>query len=106
MARRTSQGCSFCGKPPGESRRLIAGPDVFICSECVALCNRIIADDEHRGQGPQADLAAAGPWWRRCLAVASRLLHRPRQRRPAWRGTAGYRARHVSPFIQTGVAAR
>lgn len=36
--------CSFCGKPQGQVRRLIAGPDVYICDECVNLCNEIIAE--------------------------------------------------------------
>ena len=37
--------CSFCGKSQDEVERLIAGPDVFICNECVALCDEIIAQD-------------------------------------------------------------
>ncbi|HPE45001.1 MAG TPA: ClpX C4-type zinc finger protein, partial [Deltaproteobacteria bacterium] len=31
--------CSFCGKSQEEVRKLIAGPDVYICDECIALCN-------------------------------------------------------------------
>jgi hypothetical protein len=89
MARWTDLACSFCGKRQDESRRLIAGPGVFICSECVMLCNRIIADDAPRGQGPRAHRVTVRPWWRRGLAAAGRLLHRPPQRRPAWRGRAG-----------------
>ncbi len=38
--------CSFCGKPQGEVKKLIAGPSVFICNECVALCNDIIKDEQ------------------------------------------------------------
>ncbi|MDP7521859.1 MAG: ATP-dependent Clp protease ATP-binding subunit ClpX, partial [Arenicellales bacterium] len=41
--------CSFCGKSQHEVRKLIAGPSVFVCDECVELCNDIIreeADDE------------------------------------------------------------
>ena len=34
--------CSFCGKSQHEVRKLIAGPSVFICDECVELCNDII----------------------------------------------------------------
>ena len=34
--------CSFCGKEKGEVNRLIAGPSVFICDECIAECNRIL----------------------------------------------------------------
>ncbi len=37
--------CSFCGKSQEEVDRLIAGPDVYICNECVALCEEIIAQD-------------------------------------------------------------
>jgi ATP-dependent Clp protease ATP-binding subunit ClpX len=37
--------CSFCGKPQDQVRRLIAGPNVFICDECVGLCNEIIRDE-------------------------------------------------------------
>ena len=37
--------CSFCGKYQEQVRRLIAGPGVFICDECVELCKEIIADD-------------------------------------------------------------
>jgi len=41
-----SYHCSFCGKNQDEVTRLIAGPGVFICDECVQLCNTILADDE------------------------------------------------------------
>lgn len=37
--------CSFCGKSRDEVRKLIAGPTVYICDECVNLCNDIIAED-------------------------------------------------------------
>lgn len=37
--------CSFCGKSQHEVRKLIAGPSVFICDECVDLCNEIIAEE-------------------------------------------------------------
>ena len=38
--------CSFCGKSQAEVRKLIAGPSVFICDECVELCNDIIREEE------------------------------------------------------------
>jgi len=38
--------CSFCGKDQGEVSKLIAGPDVYICDECIALCNEIVKDEE------------------------------------------------------------
>ncbi len=37
--------CSFCGKSQNEVKKLIAGPSVHICNECVSVCNEIIADD-------------------------------------------------------------
>ncbi|MCK5728238.1 MAG: ATP-dependent Clp protease ATP-binding subunit ClpX [Methylococcales bacterium] len=37
--------CSFCGKSQNEVKKLIAGPSVHVCDECVALCNDIIRDD-------------------------------------------------------------
>ncbi len=43
-------GCSFCGKTQDEVDRLIAGPDVYICNECVSLCDEIIAQD-HAEEG-------------------------------------------------------
>jgi ATP-dependent Clp protease ATP-binding subunit ClpX len=39
--------CSFCGKGHNEVKKLIAGPTVYICNECVELCNEIIADTLH-----------------------------------------------------------
>ena len=37
--------CSFCGKSQHEVRKLIAGPSVFICDECIELCNDIIREE-------------------------------------------------------------
>jgi 4-hydroxy-3-methylbut-2-en-1-yl diphosphate synthase IspG/GcpE len=37
--------CSFCGKPQDEVKKLIAGPNVHICNECIDICNEIVADD-------------------------------------------------------------
>ena len=37
--------CSFCGKSQREVKKLIAGPNVYICDECIALCNDIIAEE-------------------------------------------------------------
>lgn len=37
--------CSFCGKGQDEVKKLIAGPTVYICNECIELCNEIIADE-------------------------------------------------------------
>lgn len=39
--------CSFCGKSQNEVKKLIAGPSVFVCDECVELCNDIIKEETH-----------------------------------------------------------
>ncbi|MBX3602136.1 MAG: ATP-dependent Clp protease ATP-binding subunit ClpX [Rubrivivax sp.] len=53
--------CSFCGKSQHEVKKLIAGPSVFICDECIELCNDIIrdevpADDKPGGKAAKSDL--------------------------------------------------
>ena len=45
--------CSFCGKNQREVRKLIAGPMVYICDECVGLCNDILVDDESKITKPE-----------------------------------------------------
>jgi ATP-dependent Clp protease ATP-binding subunit ClpX len=47
--------CSFCGKSQNEVKKLIAGPTVYICNECIDICNEIITDDQ------QADSVASRP---------------------------------------------
>lgn len=42
--------CSFCGKSQNEVKKLIAGPTVYICDECVELCNDIIAEEYERDE--------------------------------------------------------
>ena len=51
--------CSFCGKSQHEVRKLIAGPSVFICDECIELCNDIISEETKGGdaaKGAKSDL--------------------------------------------------
>ena len=40
--------CSFCGKSKDAVRKFISGPSVYICNECITLCNEILAEDEER----------------------------------------------------------
>ncbi len=47
--------CSFCGKSQHEVRKLIAGPSVFICDECVDLCNDIIREEVQEAAGEEGD---------------------------------------------------
>lgn len=46
--------CSFCGKSQDEVKKLIAGPTVYICDECVELCNDIIAEEHEREESTRA----------------------------------------------------
>jgi ATP-dependent Clp protease ATP-binding subunit ClpX len=50
--------CSFCGKNQAEVKKLIAGPSVYICDECVSLCNDIIKEDlsEDKNDSEEQDL--------------------------------------------------
>jgi ATP-dependent Clp protease ATP-binding subunit ClpX len=66
MARKKSgdalMHCSFCGKTQHEVKKLIAGPSVFICNECIELCNEVVAKDDNEttssGDGAQTSVSA------------------------------------------------
>ena len=53
MANDSRLKCSFCGKTQDQVKKLIAGPDVYICDECVELCNEIL--DEEFFEGKEKD---------------------------------------------------
>ena len=58
--------CSFCGKPQGQVKRLIAGPDrAFICNECVVLCDQIISEESPTTPSDVSGLISKGvsPKW-------------------------------------------
>ena len=66
--------CSFCGKSQHEVRKLIAGPSVFVCDECVELCNDIIREElEDRAERARDKL----PKPSRDQEGARRIRHRP-----------------------------
>lgn len=48
--------CSFCHKTNREVKKLIAGPSVYICNECVSICNEIIVDDAKEMEAKRAGL--------------------------------------------------
>ena len=50
-----TQNCSFCNKSPRQVKKLIAGPKVYICDECIDICLEIISEDREDtpGFGPQ-----------------------------------------------------
>ena len=77
--------CSFCGKRQDQAQRLIAGPGVFICDECVQLCNEILAQEAPPASAPLQEGAARGSvrrggvaWWRRVMQrlMENALPHR------------------------------
>lgn len=51
--------CSFCGKTQEEVKKLIAGPSVYICNECVRLCEEIIDDQEKENKEKQEDIKSS-----------------------------------------------
>jgi ATP-dependent Clp protease ATP-binding subunit ClpX len=53
--------CSFCGKSQSEVKKLIAGPGVYICDECIELCNDIIAEEYEKEEAKSSRLAIPEP---------------------------------------------
>jgi len=53
--------CSFCGKSQSEVKKLIAGPSVYICDECIELCNDIIAEENEKEELKGSRLAIPEP---------------------------------------------
>ena len=56
--KKTSNGirCSFCGKPQEMVKRIIAGPNVFICDECINVCNNIMEDEIYEDEKGYVDV--------------------------------------------------
>jgi len=53
--------CSFCGKSQDEVKKLIAGPTVYICDECIELCNEIVREDRKQAIEAQVKTSALKP---------------------------------------------
>ena len=70
--------CSFCGKSQHEVRKLIAGPSVFICDECVELCNDIIREELEDAGETGHDQATEAPGNQ---VDSRRIRHRPAARK-------------------------
>jgi hypothetical protein len=64
--------CSFCRKPPDAVAKLVAGPGVFICNECVGLCTELIALPSEQ---PAQDQVAS---WEQKMSDEDLLQHLPR----------------------------
>ena len=43
----TELRCSFCNRSQKETRKMIAGPAVYVCNECIALCSELIREEDH-----------------------------------------------------------
>jgi ClpX C4-type zinc finger len=79
--------CSFCGKTQREVRRLIAGPTVYICDECINLCSDIIAEDGQKAgaEGTKTEPEAAQPPNQdRLLEIANGLRNAANVMRRTW----------------------
>jgi len=74
---RATAACSFCLKSPGSVAKMIGGPGVFICNECVGLCNDILAQEAERtGNGEPTDDAVAR--WQQRLSDEELLSTMPK----------------------------
>jgi ATP-dependent Clp protease ATP-binding subunit ClpX len=73
MRRQVEQKCSFCGKRQDQVRKLIAGPGVFICDQCVALCNEVLHDETpaEASAAPHAKVAE----WARVQKIIDAIRH-------------------------------
>jgi hypothetical protein len=80
--------CSFCGKSQREVRKLVAGPTVYICDECIKLCNDIIGEEveEDGAKETEAETAAPQPPSPdRLLDIANGLRSAASAMRRTWR---------------------
>ena len=85
--------CSFCGKSQKQVKKLIAGPGVYICDECIDLCNEIIEEELCESSRAQVRRAAQAP---RDLRLPRRLRHRAGQRQ-ALAGRRGLQPLQAGP---------
>jgi len=54
--------CSFCGKPQSQVNRLVAGPGVYICDECIHICTEILKENVEEGaEGPKSEMSGKLP---------------------------------------------
>jgi ClpX C4-type zinc finger protein len=80
-ARAVQVRCSFCAKPSSEVAKVIAGPGVYICNECIGLCNDILQAEQQRPSKPpeprpsRPEQHAPGP---------EQQAPGPEQQLPAW----------------------
>ena len=73
--------CSFCGKTKQQVIKLIAGPGVYICDQCIDLCNKIMVDEVGNGTFG-AEIEAAAKNAREAIERLRFLAQRPRDEGP------------------------
>lgn len=100
--------CSFCNKDRADVRGLIAGPTVFICDECIDVCNEIIADgDREKGFAHERSRAQVHEDIKKFLDDASHSLHPVIAHRVSWMfGRGQYGSAVFSAFHAVEVAVR
>src|SRR5215212_719347 len=70
--------CSFCGKSKDSVKRFISGPSVYICNECISLCNEILAEEEIKEAATTATPVPTPNEIKKVLAqTLARVLHVP-----------------------------
>lgn len=77
MSRPTSAICSFCGKPQSTVQKIIAGPNAYICNECVDLCNDIISEqliEAGAAEAPPSPASLAAPSLAASLEIVQRQM--------------------------------
>ena len=74
IAWRANVACSFCRKTAEQVTRLVAGPGVFICNECIGLCSELIDAPQPDKQDPAAQVAQ----WEQNMSDDDLLAHLPR----------------------------
>jgi ATP-dependent Clp protease ATP-binding subunit ClpX len=72
---KATTACSFCLKTPGQVDKMIAGPGVFICNECIGLCNNILEQESATKSDPTDDAVAN---WQQRLSDDELLAHLPK----------------------------
>ena len=80
--------CSFCGKSQTEVKKLIAGPGVYVCDECISLCNAILDEEDILTAEPEAmENASTGvllAHLARLTTESDGLVHQLRERDVPW----------------------
>jgi hypothetical protein len=66
--------CSFCTKPSSAVEKMIAGPGVYICDQCIQLCNDILAEQQQASSRPSTEL----PAWEETMTDQEMLALLPR----------------------------